>query len=190
MDLSPTMHSSFIITFDLTKVTINNDQLLTHLLGRHLSFIAPSNVPFLVKGGGPFCGPQLFSFCTWKLFAFQGSSGHQWQKNIQSPLFWPELSMQYNESEVHRIIPPNRSFGWAIKEMCMKSNRPAHEWPGLLDDDELTSSSCGWTGTTQPLLAFCGCLASNVWHPMAYVFVLQFYLVFVDILFFYKKYNY
>ena len=76
MDLSPTMHSSFIITFDLTKVTINNHQLLTHLLGRHLSFIAPSNVPFLVKGGGPFCGPQLFSFC-WKLFAFQGSSGHQ-----------------------------------------------------------------------------------------------------------------
>ena len=91
MDLSPTMHSSFIITFDLTKVTINNHQLLTHLLGRHLSFIAPSNVPFLVKGGGPFCGPQLFSFCTWKLFAFQGSSGHQWQKNIQSPLLWPEL---------------------------------------------------------------------------------------------------
>ena len=46
MDLSPTMHSSFIITFDLTKVTINNDQLLTHLLGRHLSLIAPSNVSF------------------------------------------------------------------------------------------------------------------------------------------------
>ena len=34
MDLSPTMHSSFIITFDLTKVTINNHQLLTHLLAR------------------------------------------------------------------------------------------------------------------------------------------------------------
>ena len=30
----------------------------------HLSLIAPSNVPFLVKGGGPFCGPQIFSFCT------------------------------------------------------------------------------------------------------------------------------
>ena len=77
----------------------------------HLSLIAPSNVPFSVKGGGTFGGPQLFSFCTWKLFAFQGSSGHQWQKNIKSPLLWPELYMQYNESEVHRTIPPNPYFG-------------------------------------------------------------------------------
>ena len=83
----------------------------TSTRSRHLSLIAPSNVSFSVKGGGTFGGPQLFSFCTWKLFAFQGSSGHQWQKNIQSPLFWPELFMQYNESEVLRIIPPNLYYG-------------------------------------------------------------------------------
>ena len=38
--------------------------------GGHLSLIAPSNVSFSVKGGGTFGGPQLFSFCTWKLFAY------------------------------------------------------------------------------------------------------------------------
>ena len=29
---------------------------------RHLSLIAPSNVSFLVKGGGTIGGPQFFSF--------------------------------------------------------------------------------------------------------------------------------
>ena len=49
MDLSPTMHSSFIITFDLTKVTINNHQLLTHLLAR------PTH-SHLDRGGGELDG--------------------------------------------------------------------------------------------------------------------------------------
>ena len=41
-----------------------NQRAAAHQAALHLSLIAPSNVSFLVQGGGTFCGPQLFSFCT------------------------------------------------------------------------------------------------------------------------------